>query len=96
MTYWNTTQYLKFSDHRLRPAFELLERIPLDSQKMVFDLGLSPMIAGTEIARPGFGLGIQAFELKKGQHKEETPLQTRCRDVLASHLDVYRLKENRP
>lgn len=36
---WNPKQYLKFSDHRLRPAIELLERIPIDSPEVVLDLG---------------------------------------------------------
>ncbi len=36
---WNPKQYLKFGDHRLRPAIELLERIPLESPKLIFDLG---------------------------------------------------------
>ena len=38
-THWNPSQYLKFSDHRLRPAIELLARIPLESPKVIFDLG---------------------------------------------------------
>jgi trans-aconitate 2-methyltransferase len=36
---WNPKQYLRFSDHRLRPAIELLERVPLESPKLIFDLG---------------------------------------------------------
>ncbi len=27
-TRWDPHQYLKFSDHRLRPALELLDRVP--------------------------------------------------------------------
>ena len=38
-THWDPNQYLKFSDHRLRPAIELLDRIPLESPKVIFDLG---------------------------------------------------------
>ncbi len=38
-THWNPRQYLKFSDHRLRPAIELIERIPLEAPKVIFDLG---------------------------------------------------------
>ena len=38
-THWDPNQYLKFSDHRLRPAIELLNRIPLESPKVIFDLG---------------------------------------------------------
>lgn len=38
-SYWNPVEYLKFSDHRLRPAIELLRRIPLDSPQVIYDLG---------------------------------------------------------
>jgi trans-aconitate 2-methyltransferase len=36
---WNPDQYLRFSDHRLRPALELLQRISLADPKVIFDLG---------------------------------------------------------
>jgi len=36
---WNPQQYLKFSGHRLRPAVDLLMRIPDFSVKRVADLG---------------------------------------------------------
>lgn len=38
-TRWNPAQYLKFSDHRLRPALELLARVPLEAPRVVYDLG---------------------------------------------------------
>ena len=38
-TRWDPSLYLKFSDHRLRPALELLDRIPLASPGVVYDLG---------------------------------------------------------
>jgi trans-aconitate 2-methyltransferase len=38
-TRWEPDQYLKFSDHRLRPALELLGRIQLDSPAVIYDLG---------------------------------------------------------
>lgn len=38
-THWNPGQYLKFSDHRLRPALELLDRVPLESPSVVYELG---------------------------------------------------------
>jgi trans-aconitate 2-methyltransferase len=38
-TPWDANQYLKFSDHRLRPGLELLERIPLESPAVIYDLG---------------------------------------------------------
>jgi trans-aconitate 2-methyltransferase len=39
---WNPEQYLQFSDHRLRPALDLLAQIPLDSPTMIYDLGCGP------------------------------------------------------
>ena len=36
---WNPGQYLKFEDNRLRPALDLMGRIPLDNPRAVYDLG---------------------------------------------------------
>ncbi len=38
-TTWNREQYLKFSNQRIRPALELLERIQLKSPQVIYDLG---------------------------------------------------------
>ncbi len=39
---WNPAQYLKFADHRLRPALDLLGRIPAENPESVVDLGCGP------------------------------------------------------
>ncbi len=36
---WDPTQYLKFSDLRLRPAFDLLARVAIEPPKEIIDLG---------------------------------------------------------
>lgn len=36
---WDPSQYLKFAGHRLRPAIDLLNRIPVDAPAQVVDLG---------------------------------------------------------
>jgi trans-aconitate 2-methyltransferase len=36
---WDPNQYLKFSDERVRPALDLLARVPLESARLVIDLG---------------------------------------------------------
>jgi trans-aconitate 2-methyltransferase len=41
-TGWSPSQYLKFSDHRLRPALELLDRVSLTSPQVIYDLGCGP------------------------------------------------------
>ncbi|MEZ4713439.1 MAG: methyltransferase domain-containing protein [Caldilineaceae bacterium] len=38
-TRWDPNQYLKFADHRLRPALELLERIPVQAPRVIYDIG---------------------------------------------------------
>ncbi len=41
-TRWDPNQYARFSDHRLRPALELLERVPLSDPAVIYDLGCGP------------------------------------------------------
>jgi trans-aconitate 2-methyltransferase len=36
---WDPNLYLRFSDHRLRPALELLDRVPLGPPEVICDLG---------------------------------------------------------
>jgi len=36
---WDPRQYLRFADHRARPALELLARVPLAEPGVVYDLG---------------------------------------------------------
>lgn len=36
---WNPEQYLKFADHRLRPAIDLLNRVAAVEPSLVYDLG---------------------------------------------------------
>lgn len=39
MATWDPEQYRKFADHRLRPALDLMARIPLAKAETVWDLG---------------------------------------------------------
>ena len=38
-TRWDPGQYHKYTDHRLRPALELLARVPIGDASLVYDLG---------------------------------------------------------
>ncbi|HEX9464970.1 MAG TPA: methyltransferase domain-containing protein [Alphaproteobacteria bacterium] len=39
---WDPNIYLKFTDHRLRPAVDLMSRVPLAEARTVYDLGCGP------------------------------------------------------
>jgi trans-aconitate 2-methyltransferase len=39
---WDPTQYLRFSDERLRPALDLMVRIPAEAPRRIVDLGCGP------------------------------------------------------
>ena len=39
---WNPDLYLAFGDHRLRPAVDLMARIPVDAPQRIVDLGCGP------------------------------------------------------
>ena len=41
-TTWDPTQYLRFSNERLRPALDLLAQVPLETADHVVDLGCGP------------------------------------------------------
>lgn len=48
---WDPDVYLRFGDHRTRPAADLLARVPLDTPKLVVDLGCGPGNSTALLAR---------------------------------------------
>ncbi len=71
-TSWNPAQYLKFGGHRLRPALELLDRVPLAAPGCVFDLGCGPgevkrLLAERWPAAAVYGLDNSPEMLEKAQ-----------------------------
>lgn len=42
MSDWSPSQYLRFAGHRLRPALDLLARVPAETPETVYDLGCGP------------------------------------------------------
>lgn len=48
---WNPSQYLQYEDARLRPALDLLARIPLDAPASVVDLGCGAGNVAQHLAR---------------------------------------------
>ncbi len=51
---WDPAQYLRWSDHRLRPAVDLLQRVPLPSPARVTGVDASPaMLERARASDPG-------------------------------------------
>ena len=42
MPSWDPNQYLKFADHRLRPALDLMAQVALEAPRRIYDLGCGP------------------------------------------------------
>ena len=64
-TRWNPGQYQKFSDQRLRPALELLARVPLASPEVVYDLGCGAGEAARLIAERWPGAAVFGIDHSK-------------------------------
>src|SRR6185437_12843528 len=75
-TSWDPTQYLRFSDERLRPALDLLAQVPLTAPARVVDLGCG---AGnvTAILRRRFPdadvLGVDGSDAMLAKAREAAP-----------------------
>ena len=45
MAEWDPGQYLRFEGERLRPALDLLARVPLERPARIVDLGCAPAMS---------------------------------------------------
>lgn len=75
--HWDPNQYLKFADHRLRPALELLDRIPLADPQVVYDLGcgtgeITRLLAARWPAAKVYGLDNSPEMLAKASAEPST------------------------
>lgn len=78
MSDWSPTQYLRFAGHRLRPALDLLGRIPAESPNAVYDLGCGPgnvtrILAERWPSAPVHGLDSSAEMLAKARAEPGMP-----------------------
>lgn len=74
MASWDPGQYLKFADHRLRPALDLMARIPPIEACTVYDLGCGPgnitrILAERWPAARVIGVDGSADMLAKARHQ---------------------------
>jgi trans-aconitate 2-methyltransferase len=84
---WNPQQYLKFSQPRLRPAMDLLARIPNPEPQVVYDLGCGTGNVTAELADrwPRANItGVDASEAMLAQAARALPQLRWVRHDLAS------------
>ncbi len=61
-TYWAPGQYLKFSEQRLWPALELLDRIPIAKPDVIYDLGCGSGQVTRFLARRWFSSEVYGLD----------------------------------
>ncbi len=59
---WDPTQYLRFGDERLRPALDLLARIPAERPARVIDLGCGPGNVTAVLAERWPGAAVEGVD----------------------------------
>jgi trans-aconitate 2-methyltransferase len=59
---WDPRKYLDFADHRARPFFDLLARVPADAPRRVVDLGCGPGNLTETLAARWPGATIEAMD----------------------------------
>ncbi len=82
---WNPDLYLAFGDHRLRPALDLMARVPLAAPRRIVDLGCGPGNVTKLLAErwPGAHvIGIDnAAEMLERARKDYPALEWRQGDI---------------
>jgi trans-aconitate 2-methyltransferase len=76
MPSWDPNQYLSFEAERLRPALDLLARVPLEAPRLAYDLGCGPGNVTRRLARrwPGARvIGVDASPEMLGSARAHAP-----------------------
>src|SRR5262245_41601125 len=59
---WDPRKYLDFADHRSRPFFDLLGRVPADAPRRVVDVGCGPGNLTEALIARWPGAAVEAFD----------------------------------
>jgi trans-aconitate 2-methyltransferase len=81
---WDPRKYLDFADHRSRPFFDLLARVPADAPRRVVDLGCGPGNLTETLAARWPGAIIEAMD-----SSPEMVAAARERGIAAEVGDVH-------
>lgn len=90
---WNPNQYLRFSDHRIRPALELLNQIPAQNPGLIYDLGcgtghITTLLAQAWPTSKVIGIDHSAQMLEKAHEASS--------DIQWQQLDIQNWKPQEP
>lgn len=83
---WNPSLYMRFMDERTRAARDLLDRVPLETPKLVYDLGCGPGNSTELLARrfPEAGLiGVDTSDAMLAHARALVPKARFCRRDIA-------------
>jgi trans-aconitate 2-methyltransferase len=92
-TYWSPGQYQRFGGHRLRPALELLQRVPLESPELVYDLGCGDGYVTRLMAERWPGARITGVDNSNQMLSEASEATTRIKWIAS---DIGRWKPDAP
>jgi trans-aconitate 2-methyltransferase len=79
---WDPRQYLRYADERLRPALDLIARIPLEAPKQVADLGCGPGNVTALLARRWPTATVVGVDSSPAMIETASTAETGCRFVL--------------
>lgn len=93
MTNWNPSQYLRFGNERLQPVIDLIGRIPLESPRVIYDLGCGTG-SGTVILKERWpGARVTGVDSSESMLERTRTLEA---DVSWQHSDLNAWESSAP
>ena len=81
---WDPTQYLRYTDERLRPALDLMARVPLDAPARIADIGCGPGNVTAILAQRWPGAAVTGLDGSAAMLDKARPAAPTCRFVQGS------------
>jgi len=93
MTNWNPSQYLRFGNERLQPVIDLIGRIPLESPRVIYDLGCGTR-SGTVILKERWpGAQVTGVDSSESMLERTRALEA---DISWQHSDLNAWEPSAP
>jgi len=92
-THWDPTLYLKFSDQRLRPALDLLDRVRVESPETIYDLGCGSGNATRMIAQRWPSASVYGVDSSREMLEQADPNDKAAHELLGHREFTYDVPE---